>query len=114
MNCGGGRDTVADMLRAGALALAAAFVCAAPADGAYPGRNGRVAYVESALGRTGSGWGPTIVSVRLDGTGRQTLTTATRTSGDFEPAWSPDAAGSRTSTPPGVSSVPGRPALRSG
>ena len=39
------------MLRAGALALAAAFVCAAPADGAYPGRNGRVAYVESALGR---------------------------------------------------------------
>ena len=78
------------MLRAGALALAAAFVCAAPADGAYPGRNGRVAYVESALGRVGSGWGPTIVSVRLDGTGRQTLTTATRTSGDFEPAWSPD------------------------
>ena len=78
------------MLRAGALALAAAFVCAAPADGAYPGRNGRVAYVESALGRIGSGWGPTIVSVRLDGTGRQTLTTATRTSGDFEPAWSPD------------------------
>ena len=90
MNCGGGRDTVAEMLRAGALALAAAFVCAAPADGAYPGRNGRVAYVESALGRIGSGWGPTIVSVRLDGTGRQTLTTATRTSGDFEPAWSPD------------------------
>ena len=84
------RDTVAGMLRAGALALAAAFVCAAPADGAYPGRNGRVAYVESALGRIGSGWGPTIVSVRLDGTGRQTLTTATRTSGDFEPAWSPD------------------------
>jgi Tol biopolymer transport system component len=84
------RDTVASMLRAGALVLAAAFVCAAPATGAYPGRNGRVAYVESALGRTGVGWGPTIVSVRLDGTSRQTLTTATRTSGDFEPAWAPD------------------------
>nr|MBA3384169.1 PD40 domain-containing protein [Actinomycetota bacterium] len=78
------------MLRFAALGLLATLLCSASAEGAYPGRNGRVAYVESALGRIGSGWGPTIVSVRLDGTGRQTLTTATRTSGDFEPAWSPD------------------------
>ena len=78
------------MLRTAALGLLAALLCSAPADGAFPGKNGRVAYVESARGRAGSGWRPTIVSVRLDGTGRHTLTTPTRTSGDFEPAWSPD------------------------
>lgn len=78
------------MLRFAALGLFATLLCSASAEGAYPGRNGRVAYVESALGARNAGWGPTIVSVRLDGTGRQTLTTATRTAGDFEPAWSPD------------------------
>jgi Tol biopolymer transport system component len=78
------------MLRFAALGLFATLLCSASAEGAYPGRNGRVAYVESAQGARNAGWGPTIVSVRLDGTGRQTLTTATRTSGDFEPAWSPD------------------------
>jgi Tol biopolymer transport system component len=78
------------MLRIAALGLFATLLCSASAEGAYPGRNGRVAYVESAHGARNAGWGPTIVSVRLDGTGRQTLTTATRTSGDFEPAWSPD------------------------
>jgi Tol biopolymer transport system component len=78
------------MLRSAALGLLAALLCSASAEGAFPGKNGRVAYVESARGRASSGWGPTIVSVRLDGTGRQTLTTATRASGDFEPAWSPN------------------------
>src|SRR5918995_538223 len=78
------------MLRFAALGLLAALLGSASAEGAFPGKNGRVAYVESARGRASSGWGPTIVSIRLDGSGRQTLTTATRTSGDFEPAWSPD------------------------
>ena len=45
----------------------------------------------------GNGWGPTIVSVRPDGTGRQTLTNPTRTSGDFDPRGLPTAAASRTS-----------------
>lgn len=72
------------MLRAGALVLAAALVSAAPAEGSYPGRNGRIAYVESALGTRGAGWGPTIVSVREDGTGRSVLARG------VNPAWSPD------------------------
>jgi Tol biopolymer transport system component len=78
------------MLRAGALIVVAALMCSAAANGAYPGRNGRIAYVESARGRANAGWGLTIVTVHPDGTGRRALTKPTRTSGDFDPAWSPD------------------------
>jgi dipeptidyl aminopeptidase/acylaminoacyl peptidase len=78
------------MLRAGALIVVAALTCSAAADGAYPGRNGRIAYVESARGRGQAGWGLTIVTVNADGTGRRALTRPTRTSGDFDPAWSPN------------------------
>ncbi len=78
------------MLRAGALALVAALACSGAAHGAYPGRNGRVVYVESAKGAGNAGWGLTIVTVNADGSGRRALTRPTPTSGDFDPAWSPD------------------------
>jgi Tol biopolymer transport system component len=67
-----------------ALVVGAALVLATAALGSYPGRNGRIAYVESAAGSRGTGWGPTIVSVREDGTGRRVL------GAGFDPAWSPD------------------------
>jgi Tol biopolymer transport system component len=79
------------MLRLGALVAVVTLACSSSAaDAAYPGRNGRIVFVESAEGRGGTGWPETIVSVREDGTDRRALTRPTSVSADFAPAWSPD------------------------
>ena len=65
------------------LAIVAALASAVPAARAtFPGKNGLLAF----------GMGGTIVTERLDGTGRKTIVplTAGVAAGAYEPAWSPD------------------------
>ena len=78
------------MARGSLLVLALAVVLAAPAGAAYPGANGRIAFVRwlederlAATSDFGSIW-----TVRPDGSGERRLT-RTRF-GDSDPVWSPD------------------------
>lgn len=78
------------MLRAGAFAALVVLACAASAQAAHPGRNGRIAYAES-IDTRGSSFGPFIVTVRADGSGPRRLTGGFDVPYiDFDPAWSPD------------------------
>lgn len=66
--------------------LAALAVCVGPAQSAFPGENGKIAFVSDL-------WGPLdIYSINPDGTDQSRLTTNALASGigDGEPAWSPD------------------------
>jgi hypothetical protein len=65
------------------LAIVAALASAAPANHAtFPGQNGRLAF----------GFGGTIVTENVDGTGRKTIVplTSGKAVAAYEPAWSPD------------------------
>jgi hypothetical protein len=66
-----------------AVSCLAALALAAPADAAFPGANGKLAFVHYASGATGQ-----IYTMNPDGTGRTPLTSGPAY--NFEPAWSPD------------------------
>ena len=69
---------------------ALALLAAGGAEGAFPGRDGRVVFVSIAQGRGGFGW-QALVSVRADGTAMRTLSLGDPDEFvDFAPAWSPD------------------------
>ena len=80
------RTLSSTILYAGALALAAlaALLAASPANAAFPGENGRIAFHDDDGGEADS----EIFTINPDGSDRQQLTT--NGLDDLEPAWSPD------------------------
>ena len=76
---------------AGAVVIAAALSAAGPAQAAFPGNNGRVAFSNQTFGTSNQLVRSNIETVNADGSGRVLFPTCRRrrTCGDGDPTWSP-------------------------